>query len=142
MLIQHLWHSGGIRDFDEATGRVGPVVQESVASASWGFLWEENGQWFAIRKDDQSLIFQSGPRSWRLDRDVQLLVHRGLRRRFEVKRDGVTEFQISYDFRGELYAAIDPTYDAIDEESDDFFLYVTEMWLHWKDKDFSTFLKQ
>jgi hypothetical protein len=142
MLIHHLWHSGGIRDFDETTGVVATAVHESVVSASWGFLWEEKGQWFAIRKDDQSLIFQSGQRCWRLDRDVHLSIRRGLRRLFEIKRGDVTEFQIHYEFRGALHAIIDPTYDAIDEESDDFFLYVTEMWLHWKDKDFSTFLKQ
>ena len=39
-----------------------------------------------------------------------------------------------------LWSKFDPTYDAIDEESDDFFVYVTSMWQYWKDLSGSDFL--
>ena len=38
-----------------------------------------------------------------------------------------------------IASIIDPTYDAIDMESDDFFLYVSNMWKSWGHKDFSEF---
>lgn len=109
--------------------------------ADWGFLWQQRGRWFAIHRDDQSLIFQAGPRRWRLTGGIELQVSRGLVRRFEIKERGLTLFSLRYIFRGAAQAAIDPAYDAIDEETDDFFLYVTVMWRHWKDRSMDTFLK-
>jgi hypothetical protein len=141
MLLAHLWHAGGVREFDPATGQVGAVVDVERSAATWGFLWKQRGRWFAIRKDDESLLFQAGPRCWRLSEDIELRVTRGLWRRFEIVQDGRTDFSLRYVFRGAAQAAIDPTYDAIDEESDDFFLYVTEMWRHWKGRRMEDFLK-
>jgi hypothetical protein len=140
MLLSHLWHAGGVREFDPSTGAVGSVVDVSRDKAQWGFLWQQRGRWFAIRKDDESLIFQAGPSWWRLSNDVELRVTRGFIRRFQLARGGRTAFSLRYVFRGAAQAAVDPTYDAIDEESDDFYLYVTEMWRHWKDRSMETFL--
>lgn len=119
---------------------MGSVVDVSREKAEWDFLWQQRGRWFAIRNDAESLIFQAGPAWWRLSNDVELRVTRGLFRRFEFEQDGRTAFSLRYFFRGAAHAAIAPTCDAIDEEFDDFFLYVTEMWRHWKDKSMDTFL--
>lgn len=140
MFLAHLWHAGGVRVFDPSTGAVGSVVDVTRDKAQWGFLWRQRGRWFAIRKDHESLIFQAGPNWWRLTDNVELQVTRGLLRRFELKQDGRTGISLRYVFRGAAQAAIDPTYDPIDEEFDDFFLYVMEMWRHWKNKSMDTFL--
>lgn len=62
-------------------------------------------------------------------------------RRFEISERGKTSFSLCYLFLGAAQRAIDPTYDEIDEETDDFFLYVTEMWRHWTDRSMESFLK-
>ena len=141
MRIAHLWHAGGVREFEPSTGAVGAVVDVARAEADWGFLWHQRGRWFAIRRDDESLVFQAGTRWWRLTEEVELRVTRGVCRRFEIREHGQAAFALRYVFRGAVQAAIDPTYDALDEESDDFFLYVTEMWRHWKTRRMDTFLK-
>jgi hypothetical protein len=141
MILAHHWHSGGVREFDSSTGAVGSHVDAPRAKADWGFVWEQRRRWFAIHRDDQSLIFQAGPQQWRLSGDVELRVTKGIVRRFEIKERGTTSFSLCYLFLGATQRAIDPTYDAIDEETDDFFLYVTEMWRHWKDKSMESFLE-
>jgi hypothetical protein len=140
MLLAHHWHSAGARPFEPSTGAVGAVLDVSQAKPEWGFLWQQRGRWFAIRKDAESLIFQDGSRWWRLTEAVELRVSRGLFRRFEIFQEGHAVLSLRYVFRGAVHAAIDPTFDAIDEESADFFLYVTQMWCHWKNKRMDTFL--
>jgi hypothetical protein len=124
-------------EFDELTGIVGPKVNVPRESADWGFLWHQRGKWFAIRKDSESLIFQHGAKNWRLRNDHEFSVTRGLIRRFKICDANQVSFNFKYLFTGALVAKIDPTYDLIDEESDDFFLYVCGMWAHWKDRDIS-----
>lgn len=141
MILSHFWHADGVLAFDPSTGAVSPKLGVQSCKADWGFLWQQRGRWFAIHRDDQSLIFQTGPRRWRLTGNVELQITRGLVRRFEIKEHGLASFSLRYIFLGATQAAIDPTYDGIDEEIDDFFLYVTEMWRHWKDKGIDEFLR-
>ncbi|HWW99402.1 hypothetical protein [Collimonas sp.] len=141
MLLAHYWHAGGVRHFDELTGAVGQQAPVPRESADWGFLWRQRGKWFAIRKDHESLIFQHGTKQWRLRSGHEFSVTRGFLRQFKIRESGQATFTLKYLFTGAFLANIDPTYDSIDEESDDFFLYVSEMWAYWKDKDISTFLK-
>jgi len=58
---------------------------------------------------------------------------------FGLWHDGGVEFQFSYWFKGALAAHIDPTYDRLEDESDDFFLYVFTMWEYWKDRSADEF---
>jgi len=54
----------------------------------------------------------------------------------------VIEFDLRYSFHDGWAVALDPTYDGMDEESDDFFLYVYQMWRAWKDEDIADFMNE
>jgi hypothetical protein len=114
----------------------------SRSSAEWGALWRQRGRWFAVRKDERSLIFQTGPRWWRLQEEIDLQVTRGLFRRFQISQAERVEFSVRYVFRGAAAAMVDPTYDRLDEEVDDFFVHVTELWLYWKGRSMGDFPKK
>ena len=75
----------------------------------------------------------------KLTPDVALQVRGRYRRTFEIFRGGGVEFQFSYWFKGAIAAHIDPTYDRLEEESDDFFLYVMAMWEYWKNRSADEF---
>jgi hypothetical protein len=142
MFLCHYRYDGGVRRFDEVTGAVSTPVDRPREEADWGFVWRESARWYAIRKDHQSLIFQTGPRSWRLRNGVEFKITRGWRRRIQILRDGVIEFDLRYSFHDGWAVALDPTYDGMDEESDDFFLYVYQMWRAWKDGDIADFMNE
>ncbi|MBV8658058.1 MAG: hypothetical protein JO142_09585 [Burkholderiales bacterium] len=141
MRLQHVWASRGIYHFDQQSGLVGPKVDVNRNAADWGFVWKERGRWYVLRKDQNGLIFQCGEKTWHLTENVAMRTSRGVFRRFEISRDGKVEFTVRYPFRGWVHAIIDPAYGALDEESDDFFLYVAETWTHWAGRDFSLFLR-
>ena len=138
MRLRHYWASGGVVEFDPATGKVRRSAAGDVTD--WGFVWKQRRRWFVLRHDDESLIFQHRAETWRLRSDVELSVSGDFRREFQISRDGRQEFSFRYGFRGTLFVHIDPTYDAIDEESDDFFVYVTSMWAYWKDRSADEFI--
>jgi len=138
MYLRHFWHAGGLKQLEPTSG----VVTDAPAGVSvseWGFVWRQGHRWFAIRSDNDSLIFQHGSNTWRLRPENEFQTTSGLFRRFTIIRAGQIEFSVRYRFGGTLMAAIDPTYDAIDEESDDFFLYVVSIWRSWKNKPMSAF---
>lgn len=137
MQLQHYWSAGGIADFDPATGK----VRRSSArdTTDWGFVWKQRWRWFALWHDGESLIFQHREKQWRLTPDVEFAVSGQIRRKFEIYRSTSREFSFRYRFKGTLFAHLDPTYDAIDEETDDFFVYVTAMWKQWKDRSSDQF---
>lgn len=134
MRLHHYWASGGIVEFDSETGDVTPRLKQASESVNWGSAWKQRGRWFGLWHDGTSLVFQHGGSQWKLTADVVLRVNGSFWRTFQIARQGNVEFQFSYRFRGAIIAAIDPTYDTLDEEADDFFLYVTRMWEYWKDR--------
>ncbi len=139
MLIQHYWAGGGTRKFDPETGAVS-MRRHSGEPSVWGIAWKQRGRWFVLWHDGDSLILQRGKLRWRLDNSVSLDVTGGVRRCFRLRKEGRTEFEFSYWFGGAIWAHFDPAYDALDEETDDFFVYVTSMWEYWKDLSGDEFL--
>jgi hypothetical protein len=139
MKLKHFWHAGGVLHFDPVTGEVRPTESNDNNDIEWGFLWKQRGKWFAIWRDDKHLVFQHKSQQWRLASDHEFRVRRGFRRKFEIieriSSRNKQVFSFSYWFKGAAFVFIDPTYDAIDEESDDFFLYIVTMWQSWKDID-------
>ena len=138
MLIRHYWAAGGLREFDPDSGSVSNRRRRGEPQG-WGIAWKQRGRWFVLWHDDESLILQCGAKQWRLNNDVVLDVSGRFRRSFRLRRSGEPDFEFSYWFKGALWSQIDPTYDGIDEESDDFFLYVTGMWKYWKDRSADEF---
>lgn len=135
MRLRHYWASGGIVEFDPETGDVTSRLKQTPESVGRGSVWKQRGRWFGLWHDGTSLVFQHGKDQWELTPEVVLRVTGSYWRTFQVVRNQIVEFQFSYLFTGAIAAAIDPTYDTLDEEADDFFVYVTRMWEYWKDRD-------
>ena len=76
-----------------------------------------------------------------LNASAELTVSGWFRRTFRIRQASKKVFSFSYWFKGIALATIDPTYDGLDEEGDDYFVYVTNMWRYWKDKGPAEFSK-
>ncbi len=145
MRLNHYWTSGGTVEFDPQTGEVTRIRGTNRFPVNWGSVWRQRGRWFSLWHDGDALVFQHQRERWRLTPDVTLKVKGRIRRTFEISRNGDVEFLFRYWFKGTIFAHIDPTYDGLEEESDDFFVYVTLMWEYWKDRsvdDFTALLQE
>ena len=134
MRLRHYWASGGVVEFDPRSGKVNKYHVAATQPVDFGAVWRQRGRWFVLWRDGSSFVFQCRQTRWKLGPDVTFQVRGKFRRTFEIVRKGNVEYQFSYWFRGALMAVLDPTYDRLDEEADDFFLYVTGMWEYWKDR--------
>ncbi len=138
-LISHLWYIGGVKKFDTETGKVSIAFLADRNKADFGTAWKQNGKWFVFHCDEQSLVLQHKNKIWRVDSNYNATLTGGRVRKFEIFKHDKKVFSIKYKPKGLISRIIDPTYDAIDAESDDFFLYVTNMWEYWAKRPFSEF---
>lgn len=137
MYLEHHWHSGGILKFDEHTGRVEKATSFVGKKPEWGSVWKQNAQWFAIWKGKESFIFQHKTNKWPIKNPYSVKVKGGFIRRFELLESGKIVFGVTYLPKGLLFSLFDPTYDSIDAETDDFFLFVKWMWEYWESRSFT-----
>lgn len=140
MILIDYRRPGGLNELDPASGAVRPAPEGALRD-EWGFVYQHSGKWFAIRCDDESLVFQHGAATWRLRPENEFDVSGRLFRRFTIRREEHAIFSLKYRGRlgGLLLSIIDPSYDAMDDEADDFFVYVANMWREWKDLPMSAF---
>jgi hypothetical protein len=140
MILIDYRHPGGLNELDPMSGAVRPAPEGALRD-EWGFVCRQSGKWFAIRSDDESLLFQHGAATWRLRPENEFDVSGRLFRQFTIRREEHAIFSLKYRRRlgGPLLSIIDPTYDAMDDEADDFFVYVANMWREWKDLPMSAF---
>jgi len=134
MLIRHYWAARKLVDFEPETGSVRRARDPSAAPEAWGVAWRQRGRWFVLWRDGDSLVLQQRENRWRLNADVKLAVSGGFRRRFRIRRSDAVVFEFRYWSWGALWSRVDPTYDGIDEEADDFFMYVCGMWDYYKER--------
>jgi hypothetical protein len=137
--ISHSWFAGGVKEFDTVTGQISNAPDMKWDETGFGSVWKQNGKWFAFHKDEQSLILQHKNHVWRLEPNTTVSLQGLFFRKFIIKENGKIVFKIRYKPKGLLKSIIDPTYDSIDMESDDFFLYISNMWKSWGSKPFSEF---
>jgi hypothetical protein len=142
-LISHVWFAGGVKEFDTETGRITGISDKEWGSTGFGSLWRQNGKVFAFYRDDESLLLQYKTNKWRVTPEYTVSL-RGFYfiRNFRIKQQGKVVFSIWYKPKGLFFFLIDPTYDAIDAEADDFFLYLKSMWASWGNKPYSEFLNE
>jgi hypothetical protein len=138
-LISHLWYIGGVKKFDTETGKVSRAFFANRNETDFGAAWKQNGKWFVFHCDDQSLILQHENKIWRVNSENNVSIKGDQIREFEIFKNEEKVFSINYKPKGLLQQLIDPTYDGIDAESDDFFLYVTNMWEYWAKRPYSEF---
>ena len=139
MRLRHHWASGGVVEYDPTSGNVTARHSEIIEPVGWGSVWKQRGRWFGIWHDGDSLIFQCSQNRWKLTTEVTFRVIGRYWRTFQITRNGNVEFQFSYWFRGAFAANFDPTYDRLEEEADDFFLYVVGMWEYWQNRSTDEF---
>ncbi len=139
LLLSHLWHAGGAREFDTESGKIKRIRGLERDDTEFGSIWKQNGKWFAFYRDDISLLLQCGREKWRVTPDSAASVKGSFLRHFRISRDNRVIFSMRYKPKGVLFWLVDPTYDAIDAESDDFFLYVSNMWSYWASRPITDF---
>ena len=134
-----MWYIGGVKKFDTETGKVSRAFFANRNETDFGVAWKQNGKWFVFHNDEQSLILQHKSKIWRVNPEYSVSIKGDRIREFEIYKNNKKDFSIRYKPKGLLQQLIDPTYDAIDAESDDFFLYVTNMWAFWAKRSYSEF---
>ena len=142
-LISHQWFAGGVKEFDTESGKVIGASDKEWGPTGFGSVWRQNGKDFAFYRDDESLLLQYRKSKWRPTPEFTVTL-RGfyILRNFRVKHHGKVVFSIWYRPKYLFFFFIDPTHDAIDAESDDFFLYVKNMWHSWGTKPYSDFMNE
>lgn len=140
-LLQHFWYIGGVRKLDTETGRVSRVFFANRDNTEFGSVFKQNGQWFAFYGDEESLILQHKNNIWRVNSNHSVSLTENQINKFEIYKLKKLVFSVEYERSWFLPQFINPTYDAIDAEADDFFLYITNMWDQWADKSYSEFDK-
>jgi hypothetical protein len=127
--IRYFWHVGGIKEVDTESGSVVDIPTANEVDAQPGSVWKQNGKWFAFYKDDESWLLQHKNSKWRVTPEHSVSLRAWfLLRNFRIKRGGRLVFSIWYRPKYLFFFLIDPTYDAIDAETDDFFLFVKNTW--------------
>lgn len=143
MIISHAWFSGGVKEYDTDSGKIIGSSDKEWGSTGFGSIWRQNGKDFAFYRDNESLLLQHKTNKWRVSPEYSVSL-RGIYflRNFRIKHHGKVVFSIWYKPKDLFIFLSDPTYDAIDAESDDFFLYLKRMWMSWGNRPYSEFLNE
>lgn len=138
--ISYAWAVGGVKEFDTESGSVSNAPNLKREDTGFGSLWKQNGKWFVFYKDKESLILQHKQKIWRVTPEYTVSL-RGyfILRNFRIRRNGCLVFSFWYKPKFLFLSLLDPTHDYIDAESDDFFLYVKNMWQDWAGRPLSDF---
>jgi len=140
--ISHYWHAGGVKEFDTETGTISNAPNITREETGFGSLWKQNGKWFAFHNDDTSFILQHKNNLWRVTPDYTVSLRAYiLLRNFRIRHKGKTVFSIWYKPKDLFLCLVDPTYDGIDAEGADFFLYIKNMWQRWANRSFTEFVE-
>lgn len=104
-------------------GRVRWLSRKPKQSSGWAANHE--GHWYAIWRNGDDLVFQSGPNRWSMNEALQCRnIRHETRRIFTVMQNGATVLKVSY--KAPLDQD-DPTIDKLDLESTDFFYWATRV---------------
>lgn len=125
--LSHIWHAGGIIEYDSSTGSGIRIAREGVTSTdlATGCFRKLYRRIYAWHKDKGEWVLQAGNRSWELSGNSETKIYDFFFfRNFKVVRNGRVELSVWYKTPFILAPLLDPTHDALDAESDDFFLMV------------------
>jgi hypothetical protein len=94
-----------------------------------GWAWRHRGTWWALFKSNGGLQFFARGRLWPLsDIDEAVVARRNSKNIFQVRAADRT-FEEEYTSpRDRPWNRVDPTYDELDEQTDDFLLKVASVW--------------
>ena len=140
--IDHHWAEGGVLEFNTDNGNIQSSSKyEWQKAPHWGTAWKQNNRWFVLHNDDTSFIFQTNSQAWRLNSELNLSLRSFLLlRQFRITKGGKPVFSIWYIPRYFYMPIVDPAHDALEEETDDFFVFLVHFWTSWKEREYSEFL--
>jgi len=132
-----------VNEVDTETGDVSSAAGKEWGETEFGSVWKQNGRYFIFYRDEESILLQQGNEKWRVIPEYTVIL-RGyiFVRNFKIFHHGKVVYSIWYKPSGVFFWLVDSTYDSIDAESDDFFLYVKNMWSYWGKKPYSEFIKE
>ena len=105
-------------------GRVRWFGRRPKQSVGWAMY--ARGCWYALRQEQDGLVFQAGPKRWLMDDRLRCEnTRRGMTRTFALIRDSVIVFRAEYAVPPDLDEA---TADRLDWETRDFFYWVATVW--------------
>jgi len=135
-IVRHYWASGGTYEFNSDTGRL-KRVPDDTPMHEWGIAWRQGRKWFVLHNDDEHLILQHKTHVWPITPEYTVDVNGFWVRRFTIRKGKDLIYSLRYVPKslGLIASFVDPTYDGMDAESDDYFLYVKSMWEDWMHRD-------
>ncbi|RUO46535.1 hypothetical protein [Pseudidiomarina donghaiensis] len=91
-----------------------------------GFAYKHKGEWLAVWKDGEQLVLQSHTGKWPIGHGECHITYTGDGvRRLEIKPSDGQPLCLEYNSTPVIE---DPTHDAVDEETEDFFVWVCRVW--------------
>lgn len=95
---------------------------------SRGSAYRDHGGWYALWRGESEWVWQHGTRQWLLPTIQTALSEAGRKRVFQLLSNDKVLYEHVYipKSRG-LLRRLDPTYDMMDEEEDDFFVWTSRM---------------
>jgi len=131
--LLRIWNSRHrVASFDPSSGRwtVRRAPKEFEPSTrGWAFRYD--GQWYAFWHENGGTALFAAGQKWCPDPNVVVTnLLEGAKRTFSIRRAGELVVEIKYRSHARrLFARLDSTYDAVDEELDDFFL-MAAVWMN------------
>jgi hypothetical protein len=105
-------------------GRVRWLARKPSRCVGWAY--RHDGHWYAVRLEQEEVVFQSGVDVWPMIGDLQCEnVRRGTARTFTIRAVDRVVMQIKYDGSPELD---DLNSDRLDLETTDFFYWTARVW--------------
>lgn len=93
-----------------------------------GWAYKSNQKWFAVYRDDGALQFRCDEWICTVNEGRSCeLIRQPEKNLFLLKEENTVVFQHEYKSR-DWGKDLDPTYDEIDAEGDDFFLWLSRLW--------------
>lgn len=133
--LRYHWLSRGIRQLETSTGQVTAAPGATEAQCDMGAVFRRRGKDYAFHHDDRGWMLQQGSRIWRVRPGTRIRLKQWLLlRNFSITESGRKTLSTWYGSLSPLLSLFDPTYDRIDAEADDFFLYVKNQWRYWCDR--------
>lgn len=116
--------------FDSRTGRW--TVRWSAPTEplqQWGWAFRYKQKWYAVWDEGGDKVFFADGQKWVQGRGVEFgNVLDGTAHTFSIRDRGELILEVKYQsHRDRLVNQIDPTYDGVDEELDDFFLMASRV---------------
>jgi hypothetical protein len=111
-------------DLSSGQGHIRWFARKPKQCAGWAF--HHDGRWYAARREEGCLVFQTGCDKWNMDGDLRCKNTRhGTTRLFTIQRGNDVLLNVGYESATELD---EPTADRLDLETTDFFYWVASVW--------------